>query len=266
MSTCPQSPTPACLPPFLPLHRQLDGTAKLLHAVPPLSAHTSLLDAKVPLSSCTLPDETAFVWQHVVLLLYVGGMLVDEVLEGAHQYHGRIAMYFQSGFNIVEAICWLLLVASIGLKIAMWTVPDGQVGHRGGGQALAGPCRPVGCLGMNVRCCCRVAYALPLGLVRVKLAAPKTSSRLPPSLAPQTGQPAVPAPGHRQALPVQHRLHLRVEPAAAVHHPAVRRHGQPAHGHQPDDTRGAQVRGARHHTHDGGVLHALLHVQVGKKG
>ncbi|PNH02106.1 hypothetical protein TSOC_011955 [Tetrabaena socialis] len=50
----------------------------------------------------------------------------DHPQENAHQYGGRLASYFNSGFNIVEAVCWLMLVASIGLKAAMWAVPDGQ--------------------------------------------------------------------------------------------------------------------------------------------
>lgn len=74
-----------------------------------------------------MPDETSLHWQHIVFVLYLAGMLVDEWQEGAHQYGGRIAQYFASGFNMVEAMCWLMLVAASGLKIAMWALPDGQV-------------------------------------------------------------------------------------------------------------------------------------------
>ncbi|KAG2437311.1 hypothetical protein HXX76_005968 [Chlamydomonas incerta] len=73
-----------------------------------------------------MSDETSLHWQHIVFVLYLAGMLVDEWQEGAHQYGGRIAQYFASGFNMVEAMCWLMLVAASGLKIAMWALPDGQ--------------------------------------------------------------------------------------------------------------------------------------------
>ncbi|KAG2453180.1 hypothetical protein HYH02_002504 [Chlamydomonas schloesseri] len=73
-----------------------------------------------------MPDEASLHWQHIVFVLYLAGMLVDEWQEGAHQYGGRIAQYFASGFNMVEALCWLMLVAASALKIAMWAIPDGQ--------------------------------------------------------------------------------------------------------------------------------------------
>ncbi|PNH05304.1 Short transient receptor potential channel 2, partial [Tetrabaena socialis] len=66
-----------------------------------------------------LRDQEIVVWQHYMLVLYVASMIVDEYQEVRHQYFGRLAVYFQSGFNVVESACLLLLVASGSCKAAM---------------------------------------------------------------------------------------------------------------------------------------------------
>ncbi|GFR49793.1 hypothetical protein Agub_g11731 [Astrephomene gubernaculifera] len=73
-----------------------------------------------------MTDESRLVWQHVVLVLYIAGMVVDEVQELMHQYHGCLKRYYSSGFNVLEALLVAILVACVGLKLAMWGLPGGQ--------------------------------------------------------------------------------------------------------------------------------------------
>ncbi|GFR50896.1 hypothetical protein Agub_g13134 [Astrephomene gubernaculifera] len=77
-----------------------------------------------------MTDEFRLVWQHVVLVLYIAGMVVDEAQELIYQYHGRIMRYYSNGFNVVEALLVAMLVACFGLKLAMWGLPGGQVNPR----------------------------------------------------------------------------------------------------------------------------------------
>ncbi|GFR50895.1 hypothetical protein Agub_g13130 [Astrephomene gubernaculifera] len=73
-----------------------------------------------------MTDEFRLVWQHVVLVLYIAGMVVDEVQELIYQYHGCLTRYYSNGFNVVEALLVAMLVTCAGLKVAMWGLPGGQ--------------------------------------------------------------------------------------------------------------------------------------------
>ncbi|KAG2433213.1 hypothetical protein HYH02_012754 [Chlamydomonas schloesseri] len=67
-------------------------------------------------------DQTHISWQHPVLVLYVASMVVDEVQEVMHQYRGRLGVYFQDGFNVVEGGAMLLLIGSGACKAAMLAI------------------------------------------------------------------------------------------------------------------------------------------------
>ncbi|KAG2446346.1 hypothetical protein HXX76_000933 [Chlamydomonas incerta] len=67
-------------------------------------------------------DQTHISWQHPVLVLYVASMVVDEVQEVMHQYRGRLGVYFQDGFNVVEGLAMLLLIGSGACKAAMLAI------------------------------------------------------------------------------------------------------------------------------------------------
>ncbi|KXZ43689.1 hypothetical protein GPECTOR_83g301 [Gonium pectorale] len=64
-------------------------------------------------------DQESIRWQHPMLVLYVASMVVDELQEVLHQYHGRLAVYFADGFNVIEAVAMVLLVGSGACKAAM---------------------------------------------------------------------------------------------------------------------------------------------------
>ncbi|KAG2444731.1 hypothetical protein HXX76_001475 [Chlamydomonas incerta] len=64
-------------------------------------------------------------WQHLVLAVYVASQVADEMLEAVYRYHGNLRVYFNSGFNLIEVACILLLAASGVCKVAMWSLPGG---------------------------------------------------------------------------------------------------------------------------------------------
>ncbi|KAG2427999.1 hypothetical protein HXX76_011985 [Chlamydomonas incerta] len=65
-----------------------------------------------------LEEQYRFMWQHAALVVYVASIIVDEMLELVYFYEGRLLVYFQDGFNVVEAFTILLLVAAGGCKAA----------------------------------------------------------------------------------------------------------------------------------------------------
>ncbi|KAG2448990.1 hypothetical protein HYH02_005744 [Chlamydomonas schloesseri] len=70
-------------------------------------------------------DHEALMWQHLVLVAYVASQVADEMLEAVYRYHGNLRVYFNSGFNLIEVACIVLLVASGVCKVVMWSLPGG---------------------------------------------------------------------------------------------------------------------------------------------
>ncbi|KAG2454950.1 hypothetical protein HYH02_000777 [Chlamydomonas schloesseri] len=74
--------------------------------------------------SVQLAEHQTFMWQHAALALHVASMIVDELQELMAFYEGRPVVYFQDGFNIIEGVAMLLLVASGGCKATTFVLSN----------------------------------------------------------------------------------------------------------------------------------------------